>query len=263
MNWLEQIIENKREEVARWKQAEPVEWLRRKAAAMASRPDFRASLKSRKIGLIAEVKRRSPSAGLIRDPFDPGEIARAYERGGAQALSVLMDAKYFGGGPEDFGIVRKAVTLPLLYKEFVIDEWQVDHAASIGASAVLLIVAALERNALVSLAAAIKKAGMQALVEVHDEDEARIAVDCGADIIGINNRNLKTFVTTLETTIKVRPLIPSDRMVISESGIRTGEDVQMLLRHGVEAVLVGEHLLRKPELENAVRALMEPAWASL
>jgi indole-3-glycerol phosphate synthase len=202
------------------------------------------------VGLIAEVKRKSPSAGAIREPFDPPAIARAYAGGGAQALSVLIDRPYFGGGPEDFAAVRAAVGLPLLYKEFVLDPWQVWHAASLGASAVLLIVAALPPDELAELAAAITA-------------EAQIAVDAGAAVIGINNRNLKTFVTSLETTERVRAVIPSDRLVISESGIRAAADVVRVGRAGARGVLVGEHLLRKDDLAAAVRGLMEDAWTSL
>jgi len=257
MNWLEKIIENKRREVAGWKVEFPASTL---VASKLDRPDFSQALLSRPVGLIAEVKRKSPSAGLIRDPFDPSAIASAYQRGGAQALSVLMDRTFFGGGPEDFAAVRSAVALPLLYKEFVVDAWQVAHAASLGASAVLLIVAALSRDELSTLQASIEAAGMQALVEVHDEEEAKIAAEAGACIIGINNRDLKTFVTTLDTTERVRQKLPADCIVVSESGIRTAGDVQRLHRMGINAILVGEHLLRKPDVELAVRELMESTW---
>lgn len=259
MNWLDKIIENKRQEVAAWRLETPVEKLMVQSGELEDCPDFRETLTSKPIGLIAECKRRSPSAGVIRDPFEPAEIARAYEAGGAQALSVLIDQPFFGGGPGDFKAVREAVSLPLLYKEFVIDEWQVAHAASIGASAVLLIVAALSEEELVSLAEKIKELGMQALVEVHDEAEAEIAIRSNAEIIGINNRNLKTFETTLETTRRVMQGIPDDRMIISESGINKPEDVTALLGMGVHAILVGEHLLRKKDLVQAVKDLMGPA----
>jgi len=256
MNWLDKIISNKRDELTRWKTDTPVELLRQRAGERTRAPDFAAALTSKPIGLIAEVKRRSPSVGVIRDPFDPVAISRAYEQGGAQALSVLMDETFFGGGPADFAAVRSTVSLPLLYKEFVVDAWQVWHAASLGASAVLLIVAALSRDELQSLMHEIEAAGLQALVEVHDADEAAIAVDVGSRIIGINNRNLKTFVTTLETTAEVKKVIPGDRIIISESGIRTAADVLHLQGMGVKAVLVGEHLLKKQDLTQAVKDLM-------
>lgn len=263
MNVLEEIIAHKRGEIARAKATTPLDALRREAGARAKAPDFRAALAARPMGLIAEVKRRSPSAGNIREPFDPVAIAKAYAAGGAQALSVLMDEKYFGGGAADFRSVRAAVELPLLYKEFVVDRWQVWHAASSGASAVLLIVAALDRRELVSLMTDIREAGLQPLVEVHDESEAAIAVDAGADMIGINNRNLKTFVTSLDTTARVMKTLPSSVFIISESGIRNSDDTRQLKSLGVGAVLVGEHLLRKPDLAAAVKALMEPVWTSL
>lgn len=262
MNILEEIIANKRIEVAKAKTITPEEVLRRDASRRAAPPDFRAALSARPPGLIAEVKRRSPSAGTIREPFDPVEIARAYAGGGAQALSVLMDEKYFGGGESDFRAVRAAVSLPLLYKEFVVDSWQVWHAASLGASAVLLIVAALEKRVLIELMRVIRSAGLQSLVEVHDEDEAAIAVNAGAEIIGINNRNLKTFVTTLDTTGKVMKHIPASTFIVSESGIRDGNDTRHLKSLGIGAVLVGEHLLRQRDLAGAVKAMMEPAWMS-
>lgn len=263
MNWLDTILANKRAEIARWSREIPVSSLAEAAATRPTPPDFRSALASRPVGLIAEVKRRSPSAGVIRDPFDPAAIARAYVAGGANALSVLMDREFFGGGPEDFAAVRAAVDIPLLYKEFVVDPWQVRHAASLGASAVLLIVAALEVEELRRLMAEITSAGLQPLVEVHDEEEAGIAVEAGAQLIGINNRNLKTFVTSLATTQRVMQVIPSGRMIISESGIRTADDVTRLHSMGVDAILVGEHLLRKPDLAAAVKELMGSTWTSL
>lgn len=262
MNWLEKILASKKHEVASWKAGTPQSALEKAAANRLDVPDFRAALAGRPMGLIAEVKHRSPSAGILRESFQPAVIARAYEKGGAQALSVLIDQPFFGGGPEAFREVREAVSLPLLYKEFVIDPWQVWHAASLGASAVLLIVAALERRTLEALMAEIARARLQALVEVHDEEEAAVAVDAGARIIGINNRDLKAFVTSLETTARVIRGIPADRLVVSESGIRTSADIEYLKGLGVHAVLVGEHLLRKPDLAGAVRDLMESAWTS-
>jgi indole-3-glycerol phosphate synthase len=262
MNILDQILANKREEVARAMTLTPEAELRRQAAARGAPPDFKAALASKPLGLIAEIKRRSPSVGLIRDPFDPAAIARAYAEGGAQALSVLMDNKYFGGGAEDFQAVRAAVNLPLLYKEFVVDPWQVWHAAALGASAVLLIVGALSPDELKKMMGIIRDVGLQALVEVHDENEARIALAAGAEIIGINNRDLKTFVTTLETTGRVMKVIPGDRFIVSESGSRNGDDTRYVRSLGAGAVLVGEHLLRHENLADAVKNLMEPAWMS-
>lgn len=225
----------------------------------ARRPalDFIAALKSAPVGLIAEVKRQSPSAGPIREPFDPAAIARAYEAAGAQAVSCLMDAKYFGGGEAQWTAVRAATQLPMLYKEFVIDPRQIFHAEALGASAVLLIVAALDDAELKKFIRLIEACGMTALVEVHTEGEMKRAVAAGASCIGINNRNLKTFETRIETTIKLRELAPDECTLISESGIRTAADVRLLREAGIAAILVGESLLRQPDLEKAVLMLMK------
>lgn len=219
-------------------------------------PDFIAALKSVPVGLIAEVKRKSPSAGPIREPFDPAAIVRAYETSGAQAVSCLMDATYFGGGEEQWKAVRAATTLPMLYKEFVIDPRQIFHAEALGASAVLLIVAALDDTELKKFIRLIEASGMTALVEVHTEEEMKRAAAAGAPCIGINNRNLKTFETRLETTLELCELAPKDSTLISESGIRTAEDVRRLGEAGIAAVLVGESLLRQPDLQSAVHSLM-------
>jgi len=218
--------------------------------------DFIAALKSAPIGLIAEVKRQSPSAGSIREPFEPAGIARAYEAAGAQAISCLMDSKYFGGGEEQWNEVRAATNLPMLYKEFVIDPRQIFHADALGASAVLLIVAALTEEELGSFIQLVEKSGMTPLVEVHTEEEMKRAVAAEAKCIGINNRNLKTFETRIETTLALRELAPVDCTLISESGIRTADDIRTLHAAGIAAVLVGESLLRQPDLEEAVKNLM-------
>lgn len=208
------------------------------------------------MGLIAEVKHRSPSAGVIRAPFEPAEIARAYERGGANALSVLMDEKYFGGGEAHFREVRAAVSLPMLYKEFVVDVWQVWHARALGASAILLIAAALPESELSELMAEAREAGLEVLFETHDGDELSVALRLGAELVGINNRNLRTFETRLEHTLELMDRVPEGVTLVSESGIRTREDVERLRAAGARGVLVGEHLLRKPDVEQAVRELM-------
>ncbi len=221
-----------------------------------SPPDFIAALQAAPIALIAEVKRQSPSAGVIREPFDPAKIARAYEAAGAQAISCLMDEKYFGGGEELWKAVRAAVAVPMLYKEFVIDSWQILHAKALGASAVLLIIAALGPVELKKFIRQIQALGMTPLVEVHTAEEMQQAIDAEALCIGINNRDLKTFETNIETTLALRELAPADCTLISESGIRTSADVKKLYEAGISAVLVGESLLRQPDLEAAVRSLM-------
>ncbi len=256
MDILEQIIADKRIEVARRKERLPVGILRERLEACAPRPDFVAALRAAPMGLIAEVKRRSPSAGVIREPFDPAAIARDYEANGAHAISCLMDGKYFGGGEEDFAAVRSAVSLPMLYKEFVVDSWQVAHARAMGASAVLLIVGALPDVELATLMAEVRAIGLQPLVEVHDEAEMRRAVDAGADCIGINNRNLRTFVTTLETTFALAAMAPAGCTLVSESGIKGPDDVQRLRAAGAHAILVGESLLRESSPGAAAGRLM-------
>jgi len=173
-------------------------------------------------------------------------------------VSVLLDEVFFGGGEQDFRAVRAAISLPLLYKEFVVDEWQIAHAAALGASAVLLIVAALEDAALRDFRAAANTLGLEALVEVHEEHELDRALKAGATLIGINNRNLRTFQTNLETTLRLAPRVPPDVTLVSESGIRTADDVRRLQAAGAHAILVGEHLLRQPDIVRAVRQLMGP-----
>lgn len=256
MNILARIVENKKKELVFFKSRYPEDILRPMAQKINLRPDFLQSLRSVPMGLIAEVKRRSPSAGAIRENFDPAQIARAYEVAGAQAISVLMDEKFFGGGAEDFRIVREAVALPLLYKEFVIDPWQVWHAASLGASAVLLIAAVLDDQSIASLAACCREAGLEPLVEVHDEKEMRRVVALGMRCIGVNNRDLRTFKVSIETTLRLKELAPKECTLIGESGIRSAEDVARLKAGGVHAILVGEHLLRQADVEQAVRKLM-------
>jgi indole-3-glycerol phosphate synthase len=224
--------------------------------ARTETPNFIDALKAAPVGLIAEVKRQSPSAGPIRVPFEPSEIVKAYEAAGAQAVSCLMDNKYFGGGETQWAEVRAATKLPMLYKEFVIDARQIFHAEALGASAVLLIVAALSDDELSSFAKLIEACGMTALVEVHTEEEMTRAIAAEAKCIGINNRNLKTFETKIETTLELMKMAPEGCTLISESGIRTAEDIQTLQNAGITAVLVGESLLRKTDLEGAVKGLM-------
>ena len=256
MNILDEIVAHKRKELAALRTSRPADALKREALARAAPPDFEAALRAVPMGLVAEVKRRSPSAGVVREPFDAAAIARAYEAAGTRAISVLMDRKYFGGGEEDFRAVRAAVALPLLYKEFVVDEWQVWHAASLGASAVLLIAAVLGPSELAALLDACGAARLAALVEVHDEaDLLRLA---GLDVrcIGVNNRDLKTFQVSLETTVRLIPLAPPGCLFVSESGIATADDVARARSAGAHAVLVGESLLRQADLVAAVKALM-------
>ena len=256
MNILEEIVAAKRVEIRSRRQEIPLDLLREEAGGCAPAPAFADALRAAPIGLISEVKRRSPSAGVIRDPFDPAAIASAYEAAGAQAVSCLMDEPYFGGGEADFKAVRAAIELPMLYKEFVVDPWQIWHARTMGASAVLLIAAVLDDADWDALASLAEEAGLEVLLEVHDASEFARAVSHGSTLVGINNRNLKTFETRLEHTLELMPQVPEGVTLISESGIRTHEDVKRLKDAGAHGLLVGEHLLRKDDLEQAVRELM-------
>ena len=253
MNILEQIVTDKRVEIAALKKAIPESSL---VLPNEASPDFVAALRAQPLGLIAEVKRKSPSAGVIRDPFNPAAIASSYVAGGATAISCLMDQPYFGGGADDFQAVRAAVLLPMLYKEFIIDLWQITHAQSMGASGVLLIASVLRDEELYQFSEEIINRGMTPLIEVHDEEEMERAVDIGADCIGINNRNLKTFETSLEITAKLASMAPAETTLVSESGIKTADDALMLREMGAHALLVGEHLLREPCPGDAVKKLL-------
>jgi indole-3-glycerol phosphate synthase len=269
MNILDEIIENKRIEIEQPGYFQTLETVVEALPhaggscdgcdgkpARGETPDFITALQSAPVGLIAEVKRQSPSAGPIRVPFEPAEIVKAYEAAGAQAVSCLMDSKYFGGGEGQWNEVRAATKLPMLYKEFVIDPRQVFHAEALGASAVLLIVAVLSDEELCSFIQLVEASGMTPLVEVHTEEEMKRAVAANAKCIGINNRNLKTFETKIETTLQLMKLAPAECTLISESGIRTDEDIRTLKEAGIAAVLVGESLLRQPDIEQAVKTLM-------
>lgn len=206
-------------------------------------------------GVIAEFKRRSPSAGTLREGADPAAIARAYERGGASAISVLTEGPHFGGSLEDLRAVRAACELPLLRKDFLIDPYQVYEARLAGADAVLLIVAALEPRELCALRAIARGVGLEALVEVHDAAELQIALQAGADLIGINNRDLRDFTVDVGRTYELLRAIPAGVTVVSESGIGTPAQLAELGRAGVAGALVGETLMRAPDPERALRAL--------
>ncbi len=217
---------------------------------------FRAALMDEsRVGLIAECKRRSPGAGPIRPGLDPSELTRGYERAGAAALSVLTDEQYFGGSLADLETARGATTIPLLRKDFTLDALHVIEARGSGADAVLLIVRILEDSVLRRLHDEARSLGMDVLVEVHDESELERAVAIGADLIGINNRDLATFTTDLETTVRLLAGLPDDVVVVSESGIRTQADVERLGAAGVDAILVGESLLAAPDPEKAAASL--------
>ncbi|NLN27782.1 MAG: indole-3-glycerol phosphate synthase TrpC [Firmicutes bacterium] len=261
---LDQIVAQKRTEVERLRSSVSLAELTARAeAAPPPRPFRRALLHSPyPVSLIAEVKRASPSKGLIRPDFDPVEIARIYESHGAAAISVLTDERFFQGSLDYLVQIREAVDLPLLRKEFIIDEYQVLESRAAGADAVLLIVACLTPDRLAEFLGMARQLGMDAIVEVHDEKELSVALDVGADLVGINNRNLKTFETTLDVTRRLAARIPKEVPFISESGIFTRDDVLTVGRVGARAILVGESLMRRQDIGAHIKQLMgapEPA----
>jgi len=238
---LDGILAHKRSQIARLREQHR-DW--EPPAVAPKRRDFAAALGRPGISLIAEFKRRSPSRGEIRPEADPAQFARVYGRAGAAALSVLTDERFFGGSLEDLRIARSAVSLPVLRKDFIIDACQIaESAGAEGPDCVLLIAAALEAGELRSLRELAARCGQAVLVEVHDEGEVERALECGAEIIGINNRDLRTFEVSLETTLRLRPRIPEGVLVVSESGIHRAEDVRQLADAGIDAMLVGEALM--------------------
>jgi indole-3-glycerol phosphate synthase len=254
---LAEILAHKRVELEQARRRVPPAELARRAAAQPPPRGFRrALLAGRGPRVIAEIKRRSPSKGEIRRDFDPVAIAKAYQAGGAAALSVLTDERFFGGSLAVLEAVSKATELPLLRKDFVIDAYQIDEARAAGADAVLLIVAALAPAELERLRAHAVGLGLDVLVEVHDEAELDAAKGVGADLIGINNRDLRSFVTDLGVTERLARRVPQGALVVAESGIFGPEDVARLQRAGASAFLVGESLMREPDPGLALRRLL-------
>lgn len=253
---LEEIIAWKRGEIGRHKHARPVEAVRAGAALAPPPRDFAAALRSPGVSLIAEVKRASPSKGLLCHDFDAVALARAYEDNGAAAISVLTDQHFFQGHLNHLRAVRQKVRLPVLRKDFILDPYQVYESRLAGADAVLLIVAALSDGDLKALYQLVHELGMAALVEVHNEAELERALQIGPRIVGVNNRDLRTFEVDLETTARLRPLIPTDVVLVAESGIHTRADVARLAAIGADAMLVGEALVRAPDVGHKVRELV-------
>ena len=260
MNILDKIASYKRAEIDAAKAGKPLTSLMREAREASPPRGFRAALqtalRSARPGLIAEIKKASPSKGLIRPDFDPEAAAKAYEKAGAVCLSVLTDRPSFQGSPEHLIAARATVDLPVIRKDFMLDPYQVVQSRAIGADCILVILAMLNDEDAHSLILATREWGMDVLVEVHDEAETARAVDVGAEMIGINNRDLKTFATSLDTALRLKPLIPSDRLVIAESGLSTPADLRKLAMAGIGAYLVGEALMRLDDVEVATRALI-------
>ncbi len=253
---LEQIIAETRKTVVRSRGEVPEAVLERRIATRSPVRDFLAALQGPNgPKIIAEVKKASPSAGVIRDDFDPVAIARIYQNHGAACISVLTDAPFFQGDLAYLRAIREAVSVPLLRKDFIIDRYQLLEARDAGADCVLLIAEILPGAELARLYQEARALGLQALIELHDAEQLPRVLETGTPLIGINNRDLRTFHTRLEHTLSLLDRIPSERTVVSESGIRDYADLQRLQAAGVKAVLVGESLMRSPNIATALRAL--------
>jgi len=254
---LEEILAHKKEEVRRLKGEHEVSELRSRARDLPPTCPFRAALSQPgRMRLIAEIKKASPSGGLLREEFDPSSFASIYERAGAAAVSVLTDERYFGGKPSDLQRARRSCALPILRKDFVIDPYQVYQSRLVGADAILLIVRALKIDQLKELHELAGELGMDSLVEVHNREELESARQTGADLIGINNRDLDTLTVDLDTTIRLRPLVPQAVVVVSESGIKTAQAIDRLKSAGVDAVLVGEAFMKSKDIGQTVRQFL-------
>ena len=253
MTILDKILAVKRAEVAAAKRAVPDVEARARAAPAAR--DFVGALRAKKPAVIAEIKRASPSKGLLRASFDPAAIARSYEKAGAACISVLTDREFFQGSPEDLIKAKAACALPALRKDFLIDPYQAFEARALGADCVLLIAACLEDGPMRELEKVAHALGMAVLVEVHDLGELERALALETPLIGINNRNLRTFETRLETTLELLPRIPAGRLVITESGILSTADVRRMRERGVDTFLVGEAFMRAGDPGKELRKL--------
>jgi len=248
---LNKIIATKREEVAAALAAKPLAQVEAEAAALAAPRDFigaiRRKIAAGQAAVIAEIKKASPSKGVIRPDFQPAEIAQSYEKHGAACLSVLTDGPYFQGAPEYLKAARAACALPVLRKDFIVDTYQVAEARAMGADCILLIAAALSLAEMQALEAQAHRYGMAVLVEVHNGEELDAALQLQTPLLGINNRNLRTFEVTLDTTIGLLARIPAERIVVTESGILKPEDITLMRHHKVNTFLVGEAFMRTPE----------------
>jgi indole-3-glycerol phosphate synthase len=254
---LDGIVARSRERVEQRKNAFPLERLQASPEAATPRGFAKALARPAAVNVIAEFKRRSPSRGIIREDLEPADAARAYERGGAAALSVLTEEDHFGGSLQDLRAARAATALPALRKDFVVDPYQVWEARAAAADAVLLIVAALDDRTLATLLAAAKETGLDVLVEVHDRAELERALRHDVRMVGVNNRDLRTMAVRLETSLDLASAIPDDVVAVAESGLRTPEDLRRLRDAGFDAFLIGEHLMQAPDPGGALQALIQ------
>ena len=253
---LQKIVANKREEVARQKEILPIGELRQMLADRPSTRDFEGAIRSRDCAVIAEVKRSSPSKGRIREDFDPVGIAGIYEDNGASAISILTERKFFEGSAAYVPQIGRVVGLPLLRKDFIVDVYQIIETRVLGADALLLIARILEQGQLQEFLGIASELGLAVLVEVHDEPDLEKALSSGARIVGINNRDLATFRTDLETSIRLARRVPKGVAVVSESGISSRGDIERLMAAGIHAFLIGESLMREKEVGKKLRELL-------
>jgi indole-3-glycerol phosphate synthase len=254
---LDKIVADKKEELRQRQRAVPISELEALIAHCTKTLDFAAALKRDGVSLIAEVKKASPSRGVLLPDFDPVTLARTYAENGAAAISVLTENKYFGSHLDYLAEIRGAVAVPLLRKDFIFDPYQVYESRACGADALLLITAILEQGQLDELLSLSHNLGLSCLVEVHDESEMERALRSGAQIIGINNRDLKTFTVSFGTTQRLRALVPQDKILVSESGIDSRSHMEKLKQWGVDAALVGEALLTAGDIAAKVRELVK------
>ena len=253
---LDDIVEKRREQLEREKENFPLEDM--KEMALNSRRvslDFKAALKADGISTISEVKKASPSRGIISEDFRPTEQAKAYEEAGADAISCLTEEHFFKGADKYLADIRASVNLPILRKDFIFDEYQIYEAKVLGADAVLLIAAILSEEELIKLSRLAASLGLFCLTEVHNEEELQKVVRCKCDIIGINNRDLKTFHVDLNTTKRLAKLVPYDAVLVSESGMKNGNDIKEVKEYGADAVLIGETLMRSGDIKNTINEL--------
>jgi len=254
---LDEILAQTRQAVCTARGQVPPAQLEKQLATASPVRDFCAALRGKPgLACIAEFKRRSPSKGWIKQDADPVAVASAYQAAGAAAISVLTDGPFFGGSLDDLRRVRATVDVPLLRKDFIIDSYQVAEARAAGADALLLIVAALRQDDLVGLLAEVRRLGMDALVETHDRAEVERALAADARVVGVNHRDLRTFQMDMTLASSMRPFIPSSRLLVAESGIRSADDVRRLQAAGIDAVLVGESLMCEPDPGSALRKLL-------
>jgi indole-3-glycerol phosphate synthase len=253
---LDKIVFEKKQDVEHKKRSLPVSALKERIAGRAARHDFARALSGDGLKLIAEVKKASPSRGVLCPDFDPLALASTYVSNGAAAISVLTEVNHFQGSLEYLAMIREEVDIPLLRKDFIFDEYQIYETAAFGADALLLITAILDRGQLESLLSLSRDLGLACLVEVHNENEIEKALLAGTDIIGINNRDLNTFNVDIDTTRRLRPLIPEGKIVVSESGIYTREDIIRLSGWGINAILVGEALVTADDIPSRIKELI-------